>query len=156
MSILAPPLQSRILFLPIYVGSLYYHYVAILRYNFQLGSMIGFITPFDNMRYIAGLDRNVLFHIPMKAKIDVDMLKKNVSLTLKPGSDRSVRMMHLSMRPYTSIHDIFSMRPVLEESSTKVIHVRPTRQVRNSYVASFLGIKLNEITNTVTHESIGF
>jgi hypothetical protein len=130
--------------------------LSCFRYNFQLNSIIGFITPFDNMRYIAGLERNMLFHFPMKAKIDVDVLKKKLILNLMPGSNRNVKLIHLSTRPYTSIHDIFSINPVLGDSSTKVIHVRPTRQVRNSHTASILDTKVTEITGTVIQEFIVF
>jgi hypothetical protein len=130
--------------------------LSCFRYNFQLDSMIGFITPFDNMRYIAGLDRNMLFHIPLKAKIDVDTLKKKLSLNLMPGSNRNVKLLHFSTRPYTSIHDIFNMNPVLQDSSTKVIHVLPTRQVSNSYTVSVLDTQVTEITCTVIHEFIVF
>ncbi|PNF34468.1 hypothetical protein B7P43_G11248 [Cryptotermes secundus] len=97
-------------------------------YNVQLDSMLGFVTPFDNMRYIAGLDRNMLFHIPVKANVDVDVLKRKLTINVMPGRNRRVTLTHLRTRPYTSTHDIFNMIPVLEDSSTKVIHVRPTRK----------------------------
>jgi hypothetical protein len=99
---------------------------------------MGFITPYDNMQYIAGLDNAFLHNIPLKAKIDVDLLKNNISLTLMPTSNKSVKVMQSRMQPYTSTHDILSVIPVLEDSRTKPILLGPTKQVRILSVVDIL------------------
>jgi hypothetical protein len=94
---------------------------------------MGFITPFDNMQYIAGVDSAFLYNIPLKAKIDVDILKKNISVTVKPSRNRRMKVLQSSMQPYTSAHDILNVIPVLEDTSTKPILTGPVKQVSILY-----------------------
>jgi hypothetical protein len=107
------------------------------------------------MQYVAGLDKDFMYNIPLNAKIDVDILNKNLSLTLMPMSDKSVRMVQTLVRPYTSIHDFLNVEPVLDSRHTNLITLRPTKQVRNSNcVADFHKLKGAEFLNITTHDSI--
>lgn len=111
-------------------------YLSAFRHTYKVESKIGFITPFDNMKYVAGLDEDFLYNIPLNAKIDVDILNKNLSLTLMPMSDRRVRMVQTVARPYTSMQSYPTVVPVLDSKHTKLVISRPIKEVRNSYCAA--------------------
>lgn len=89
------------------------------------------------MRYVAGLDKDYMYNIPLNAKIDVDTLNRNLSLTLMPMSDKSVRMVQTVARPFTSVHNIRNVVPILDSKHTKLISSRPTKQVRTSNCSIF-------------------
>jgi hypothetical protein len=93
--------------------------------------VIGFTTPFDDLQYVAGLDKDFLYNIPLKAKIDMDIWNKNISLTLMPMSDNRVRMVQILERPYTSIHSFLDVVPIMESKHTNMITSRPIKQVRS-------------------------
>lgn len=119
--------------------------------------MIGFTTPFDDLYYVAGLDNDFLYNIPLNAKIDVDIRNKNISLTLMPVSDNRVRMVQILSRPYTSIHSFLDMVPVIDGKHTNMTTSRPVKQVRNSNGAAvFPNLQRAEIPNTNKHDFIYF
>jgi hypothetical protein len=109
-----------------------YVYLFTFSHTYKVESVIGFITPFDGLQYVAGLDKDVLYNIPLNAKIDVDIRNKNLSLTLTPMNDNRVRMVQTLARPYTSIHNFFDVVPIVESKHTKMIKSRPIKQVRSS------------------------
>jgi hypothetical protein len=114
--------------------------------------VIGFTTPFDDQHYVAGLDKDFLYNIPLNAKIDMDIWNKNISLTLMPMSDNRVRMVQILERPYTSIHSFLDVVPILESKHTNIIRSRPIKQVRSSNGAAvFPNLKRAEIPNINTH-----
>jgi hypothetical protein len=97
-------------------------------------SKIGFVAPFENARYIAGLERNVLVNIPLKASVNLDIQNIHVDATLKLiDSSQYHQLLQWSSLPYTTRHDILSMNPANEDSNARVIHVRPTKSVSRRF-----------------------
>jgi hypothetical protein len=96
-------------------------------------SKIGFIAPFEKARYIAGLERNLLVNIPLRASVNLDIENMHVDAALKPiNSSQYHQLLQWSSLPYTTRHDIRSMSPANEDSNAKVIHVRPTKWVSHA------------------------
>jgi len=119
--------------------------------------MIGFTTPFDDLQYVAGLDKDFLYNIPLNAKIDVDIRNKNISLSLMPVSDSRVRMVQILSRPYTSIHSFLDVVPVIDSKHTTMITSRPIKQVRSSNGAAvFPNLQRAEIPNINKHDLISY
>jgi len=127
------------------------------RHTYKIESVIGFTTPFDDLQYVAGLDKDFMYNIPLNAKIDMDIMNKNISFTLMPMSDNRVRMVQILERPYTSIHNFLDVVPITDSKHTNIITSRPIKQVRSSNgVAVFPNLKRAEILNINTHDSISF
>jgi len=119
--------------------------------------VIGFTTPFDDQHYVAGLDKDFLYNIPLNAKIDVDIWNKNISLTLMPVNDNRVRMVQILSRPYTSIHSFFDVVPVIDSRHANVITSRPIKQVMSSNGAAVLpNLQRAEIPNINKHDLMYF
>jgi hypothetical protein len=119
--------------------------------------MIGFTTPFDDLHYVAGLDKDFLYNIPLNAKFDVDIWNKNISVTLMPVSDNRVRMVQMLSRPYTSIHSFLDVVPIVDSKHTNMITSRPIKQVRLSNGAEvFPNLQRAEIPNINKHDLIYF
>ena len=134
-----------------------YVYLSTFRHTYKVESVIGFMTPFDDMEYVAALDKDVLYNIPLNAKIDVDILNKNLSLTLMPMSDNRVRMIQILERPYTSLHSLLDVIPIVDSKHTNMIKSRPIKQVRSSNGAAvFPNFKSAEIPNIDKYDSISF
>jgi hypothetical protein len=93
-------------------------------------SKIGFLAPFESARYIAGLERNFLVNIPLRASVNLDIENTHVDAALKfINSSQHHQLLQWSTLPFTTRHDILSMRPAIEGSNAKVIHVRPAKSV---------------------------
>jgi hypothetical protein len=124
-------------------------YFSTFRHTYKIESVIGFITPFDDQQYVAGLDKDFLYNIPLNAKIDLDIRNKNISLTLMPMSDNRVRMVQIITRPYTSIHNFYVMVPIMDSKQTNRITSRPIKKVRTSNGAAVLpNLRRAEIPNS--------
>lgn len=132
-------------------------YLSTFRHTYKIESVIGFTTPFDDLEYVAGLDKDFLYNIPLNAKIDMDIWNKNISLTLMPMSDNRVRMVQILTRPYTSIHSFLDVVPIMDSKHAKMITSRPIKQVRGSNgTAVFPSLKRAEIPNISTQDLVSF
>jgi hypothetical protein len=117
--------------------------------------VIGFTTPFDDLQYVAGLDKDFMYNIPLNAKIDMDIYNKNISLTLMPMSDNRVRMVQILERPYTSIYNFLDVVPIADSKHTNMITSHPIKQVRSSKGAAVIpNLKTAEIPNKNTHSNV--
>jgi hypothetical protein len=95
-------------------------------------SEIGFVAPFESAKYIAGLERNILVNVPLRASVNLDFENTHLDAALKLiNSSQYHQLLQCSSLPFTTRHDILSMEPAKEDSNTKVIHVRPSKWVRS-------------------------
>lgn len=91
---------------------------------------MGFVTPFDSARYSAALERDVLVNLPVKVSVNLDIQNKRVDAVLKPLKvDEYHKVLQWTTVPYTTKHDILSMKPAIEDSNAKIITVRPIKKV---------------------------
>uniref|UniRef100_A0A0C9QJQ8 Vg_2 protein n=1 Tax=Fopius arisanus TaxID=64838 RepID=A0A0C9QJQ8_9HYME len=75
-------------------------------------SRFGFVTPFDGTQYVTGTDKNIHFHIPMSAKVNCDVAKKEIRMKLMPmNKNKAVKMVHWSAMPFTARKNIEDLKP---------------------------------------------
>lgn len=80
----------------------------------KIQGRISFIAPFNKQRYIAGYDKNVQVHIPLKGKID--WKSNNFYLELEKESfTPETRWFHYSTWPYVARVNTKDTRPVSEQ-----------------------------------------
>jgi hypothetical protein len=97
-------------------------------------SKIGFLAPFESARYVAGLERNVLVNVPLRASVNLDIENKHVDAVMKlVNSSQHHKLLQYTTKPYTTRHDVLSMNPDSEDINAKVIHVRPAKVVSHSH-----------------------
>lgn len=110
-------------------------------YSTRTQAKISFLTPFDHQRYIAGHDRNVQIHLPVRAEIKLDAQKRHFKIQLKPlQQDKEYKIFHYSTWPYVSQHDILDFKPVAEDRNTHAIQVRQPHQFEQQYGEKSTGI----------------
>ncbi|XP_012139904.2 vitellogenin-like isoform X3 [Megachile rotundata] len=79
---------------------------------------IGFVTPFDHRYFVAGVDKHTQVYLPLKVSVEVSAPKKSVQLKIwPPKSDKPNTVLQCVRTPYTSIHNVMDLQPLLEESS---------------------------------------
>lgn len=101
-----------------------------IRYSAGQMSKIGFVAPFESVSYIAALERNLLINIPIRTSINLDIENRHIDATLKPmNSNHFHKLAQWTSLPYTTRHDILSLKPASEDSDAKIIHVGPAKSV---------------------------
>ncbi|XP_053979658.1 vitellogenin-like [Hylaeus volcanicus] len=94
-----------------------------LLFSSKIQGRIGFVTPFEHEHFVSGVDVNLQTYAPIKVKLGVDVEKKNLQMKIWPlKGEEKARLVHYSVVPYTSSHDIFSLRPLLTEKNTQIVH----------------------------------
>lgn len=92
---------------------------------------VGFVTPFDRQRYVAGHVRKSYMHVPLNAKFDLDLKRMKVSGKLTPiDSNKDFNMVESSSWPFTLRKDVFNLRPASEAKDVKVI-ITPQTYVKD-------------------------
>nr|APR62727.1 vitellogenin 1 [Harmonia axyridis] len=81
----------------------------------------GFLAPFNRHQYSAGYDKNYQVHLPIRAKITVDMKEKNVQYEVEPlENEERVKVFHLSSWPHISKYDILDVKATADKHSRLV------------------------------------
>ena len=94
-------------------------------YSTRTQAKIGFVTPFDHQRYIAGLDKDVLVNLPIRANMDLDLENAEVRVKLQPiNANKNFKIAQFSAQPYTAQHNILDLSPVQQ----KPIQLRKPQQ----------------------------
>ncbi|XP_017797232.1 PREDICTED: vitellogenin-like [Habropoda laboriosa] len=114
-----------------------------LTYAKKIQGRVGFVAPFEHQHFIAGVDVNFQAFAPVKIDLDVNIPKRSVQLKVWPlKGDEKARLIHYSVIPYTSNHDILSLRPLIKEK--KNTHkVLTDDVVKNSYLKNDNIMKLD-------------
>ncbi|XP_014261592.1 vitellogenin-1-like [Cimex lectularius] len=90
---------------------------------------MGFVTPFNNQRYIAGLQKNIHLHLPIRASVDVDIEHNKVWSKLESfEQNHKHKLFEYSTVAYTAKHDILTFTPVVDCPHAEHIHVRPVQR----------------------------
>ena len=93
-----------------------------LLYAKKIQGRVGFVSPFDHQHFIAGIDMNFQAFAPVRLALDINRAKSNVQLKVWPlkGAEKA-KLIHHSVIPYTSSHNILNMRPLLTEKNTQQV-----------------------------------
>ncbi|XP_011706280.1 PREDICTED: vitellogenin-1-like, partial [Wasmannia auropunctata] len=95
--------------------------------NEKSQSRIGFVTPFENRHYIAGIDVNTQLFIPAGLSIKYGATKK-LELKIQPREYYQYGVghaaIHHSVVPYTAKHDILDFQPVILSNDTRLVHTK--------------------------------
>nr|QPN77961.1 vitellogenin precursor [Centris tarsata] len=93
-----------------------------LTYSKKVQGRIGFVVPFLRKHFVAGVDSNFQVHVPMKLSLGVDLKKRNMQLKIWPlGGEQETKLLHYSVVPYISSHDILGLRPLLMDKNTQLL-----------------------------------
>ena len=106
-------------------------------YSKKIQGRIGFVAPFVHQHFIAGVDVNFQTFAPVGLDLEINPAKKNVQLKVWPLREAGkARLIHYSVVPYTSSHDILSRRPLLTEKNTHKVHTDEVRSTSSKYPMS--------------------
>ncbi|XP_055922367.1 vitellogenin-A1-like [Eupeodes corollae] len=117
-----------------------------VRFTFSMEKIgkAGFITPFEQQRYVAGQIQKVQVHVPMSASLNIDLKNNAISGKVAPlATDNKVKLLHLSSWPFTARKDALSLRPVVEAKEIKLIEVRPTVGDDQTFGEDTIGMAFN-------------
>ncbi|KAK1126495.1 hypothetical protein K0M31_005130 [Melipona bicolor] len=96
----------------------------------KIQGRIGFVTPFDHQQFMTGVDLNLQLFAPLKFSVNLNTPKRNMEmkLWLMKGEEKA-RVLHYSVVPFTAIHDVLSLRPLLTEKTTQIIRPENLRSI---------------------------
>lgn len=99
-------------------------------YSAKIQERIGFVTPFEHKHYMAGEDKNFQIYLPIRLEAEVDTEMKEVQVKVQPVEKKDAfKALQASNVPYTSSHDILSMKPVFQDSTnTRVMRNQETKK----------------------------
>ncbi|XP_076174196.1 vitellogenin isoform X2 [Ptiloglossa arizonensis] len=88
-------------------------------YARKIQGRIGFVTPFEHQQFVSGVDVNLQAYVPIKVDLEVSPMLKTAKVNIWPlkGAEKA-QLIHFSVVPYTSIHNILSLRPLTQEKDT--------------------------------------
>ena len=110
----------------------------------KIQGRIGFLTPFDHQQFIAGVDLNFQLFAPLKWSLNLNTPKRSLELKLWPlKGEEKARMLHYSVAPFTAVHDILSLRPLLAEKTTLKVIPEDLRSLTISDATSGSKIKID-------------
>ncbi|XP_076296565.1 vitellogenin [Lasioglossum baleicum] len=91
-------------------------------YSMKVQGRIGFLAPFEHQHFIAGVDMNFQAYLPARLNLDVSPSKGTMKLKMLPlKGEETAKLLHYSVVPYTSKHDILNLQPVLTDKNTRKI-----------------------------------
>lgn len=96
---------------------------------------LSFVTPYDHQVYMAGYDKNMQVHAPLKAEVEIDVKNREAKIESdlqEPHKD--ARLIQYSTYPYTSRSDVMSTRPVALRPNTRIIRANQKEQTSFDFV----------------------
>ncbi|KAF6215813.1 hypothetical protein GE061_000148 [Apolygus lucorum] len=110
-----------------------------MMYSALSESKMGFVTPFNQKEYLAGLKRQVQLHLPLKLDADLDLENAKLWWDVQPLDPKaSSKLFEFSTVPYTAIQNILD---ILNPSiNTEIVNVRKTRKVHTTIGEDSMGM----------------
>lgn len=110
-------------------------------YSTMTSAKVGFVTPFDHKRYSAGYSHKSQVFLPIRIEADIDLRNQEIVADIQPliqsswdaKQKQAVKIAHMSNWPYTSVQDILELRPIAESKDTKIVHVRQSQSVDQTF-----------------------
>ncbi|XP_046405328.1 vitellogenin-like [Ischnura elegans] len=91
----------------------------------RMSAKLSFVAPMTTLLFAAGIEKDILINLPIKASLNLETESKKASMTLQPlYPDRDSSLFQYSNRPYTAIHDILDLKPICQGKYYKEIHIR--------------------------------
>uniref|UniRef100_A0A0K8T2J6 Vitellogenin-1 n=3 Tax=Lygus hesperus TaxID=30085 RepID=A0A0K8T2J6_LYGHE len=108
-------------------------------YSASSESKMGFVTPFNQKEYLAGVKRQVQFHLPLKLDADLDLENTKLWWDVQPLNPKtSSKLFEFSTVPYTAIQNILD---ILNPSiNTEIVNVRRTKKVHTTVGEASMGL----------------
>lgn len=97
-------------------------------YSTQVDAQTGFISVFDNQRYVAGVQKKIQVRLPLRAQVTVDTDKHQVNAEFEMLEDKDVTLFHASSWPYTERRAIKASFDQTAERDTKLVSVAPHKE----------------------------
>ncbi|XP_019880306.2 vitellogenin-like [Aethina tumida] len=86
---------------------------------------LSFVAPFEHQIYVAGYDKSLLVHVPLRVKVEVDLKKMQVQSEFEPiteeGQQGEQRLVQYKTTPFTSKVDLLSTEPFPSRPTTHFI-----------------------------------
>ncbi|XP_066599767.1 vitellogenin-like [Prorops nasuta] len=90
----------------------------------QFQGRIGFVAPFEHHHYMAGVDMNRQFNLPIQMDFDIKPTMTSAEVKIRPISDeKQIKLMHSSIVPFTSRHNILDLKCLSKDKNTHPIHI---------------------------------
>lgn len=112
-------------------------------YSVMTDAKVGFITPFDHQRYVAGYQKKLQVNLPVRAEINLDLANGHMTSQWRPlEQKRDVTVFHASNWPYTARKDITDLRPMADvrEGDLQLINIQQTKSFDRSFGQSYTGM----------------
>uniref|UniRef100_A0A2M4B8F5 Putative vitellogenin-a1 n=1 Tax=Anopheles marajoara TaxID=58244 RepID=A0A2M4B8F5_9DIPT len=112
-------------------------------YSRLVDAKVGFITPFDHQRYVAGYQKKMQGYLPFSFDFGFDFENNDYEVNVQPlEPHKDVLLFHLSSWPYTGYKDITDLRPMSEQPSVRVLHDRhqTTKTYEQTFGERFFGV----------------
>ncbi|KAK2583797.1 hypothetical protein KPH14_009697 [Odynerus spinipes] len=94
---------------------------------------VGFVTPFDQQSFVSGIDMKTQLFVPGRVGVKLNPSKSGMEVEIKLQASKqaeNIRMLHFSVVPYTSRHNVLSLRPLLLEKNTQIIQKEDRTPIR--------------------------
>ncbi|XP_078036187.1 vitellogenin [Augochlora pura] len=102
-------------------------------YSMKIQGRVGFLAPFEHKHFIAGVDMNFQTYLPVRIGFDASPSMKNAKLQLWPlKGEQKALVIHYSVIPYTSQHNILNLQPVMTDKNTRTIMTGDPRRKTQS------------------------
>ncbi|XP_065076691.1 vitellogenin-A1-like [Ochlerotatus camptorhynchus] len=92
-------------------------------YHRMVDAKVGFITPFNHQRHIAGYQKKLQGYLPLNVELSLDFVKDEFEFGFEIQDPKEDHLLfHMSSWPYTGFKDITDMRPIAESPNAKIVH----------------------------------
>ena len=103
-------------------------------YSTQTDARVGFLTLFDHQRYVAGVQKKIQVHLPMRIEMNLDLENDQVSVQVESlEQKKDVTLLHASSWPYTERRDIAQAYDQSKQSDNKVIQTNERKEFNQLY-----------------------
>lgn len=130
-----------------------------LVYSMQVQARLGFVTPFEHQHYMAGVNKNLQVHVPIRVEVKYDTSENQLTLKIQPiEQNEKNKIVHYSVVPFASQHNILNLLPVMKDEQTHKLKKRElwTRQSNIGGPTRGMNFKIDTATVTPFKDTEGW
>ncbi|WP_332635089.1 hypothetical protein, partial [Halalkalibacter flavus] len=108
----------------------------------QKRGKLGFVAPHSNQKYLAIVEKNTQFYVPFKGKLQFNGPQYFFQAKIQPYSSESSEQQKIfqhSTDVYTTYHNLYDVKPYLEGSNARPVHVASSKQYKKSFGQAYTG-----------------